>query len=755
MNRRPRLAARKQIGPVQGALPAIQEVAALAVQHHAAGRLSDAEDCYRRLLVLKPDFPEVYYNLGIALGAQGRLDEAAACYRKALVLKPAFPDAHNNLGNTLTAQGRMDDAAGCYRLALSLDPCSAEAHNGLGNTLREQGRLDEAIACLHKAIYLRPAYAEAHTNLGSTLREQGRPDEAIAQFCKAIDLRSDLLEAHTNLGDALAEQGRLAEAVVCCRRAIDLRSDVPEAHNHLGVAFHLQGQLDEAVACYRRVIELKPDHLMAHNNLGDALRAQGRLDEAIACFRRAVELRPDNAEALSYLIFLRKKVCDWQDFQNDEIRLADLVSRREKGVAPFMAMLAEIPLSGQLSCARTRIDTKTKSINPLFQHRPPQRSRKLRVGYLSADFQRHATAYLTAELFERHDRSQLNISGYSIGLDDGSDMRNRLAAGFDRFTDIRDLSHAQAAARIHEDEIDILVDLKGFTEFSRPQILAYRPAPIQVNYLGYPGTMGASFIDYILADAVVAPFEDQPFYSERIVHLPDCYQPNDAKRVIADPAPPRRDCGLPDQGFVFCCFNASYKITPHFFEIWMRLLRSVPDSVLWLLDGNISSRVNLRREAEAHGVAPERLVFAAALPLAEHLARHRQADLFLDTLPCNAHTTASDALWAGLPVLTCAGQTFAGRVASSLLRAIGLPELITASLEEYEALALKLAAEPRQLAALKDKLARNRLTMPLFDIARFTPRIEAAYLRMWEIWCTGQSPSAFVVGGDALSAVLA
>jgi protein O-GlcNAc transferase len=373
----------------------------------------------------------------------------------------------------------------------------------------------------------------------------------------------------------------------------------------------------------------------------------------------------------------------------------------------------------------------------VFRHHPSGRRDRIRLGYLSGDFHQHATASLMAGLFERHDRARFEVFAYSYGRDDASPMRARLVRAFDRFVDVAAMSHRAAAQRIHDDEVDILVDLKGYTHAARPQIAAYRPAPVQVSYLGYPATMGAEFIDYIVVDPVVVPAEEQRFYSEKLVQLPGCYQANDTRRAIAVQVPARRDCGLSPDGIVFCSFNSGFKITPIFFAVWMRLLAGVPGSVLWLLASNDLVERNLRREAERRGVDPGRLVFAPVVPSSEHLARHRCADLFLDTLPCNAHTTASDALWAGLPVLTCRGDTFAGRVAASLLTAVGLPELITGSLADYEQAAFDLARHPYRLATLRETLRRSRDTAVLFDPARFASVLEAAFTRMWDAWNAG------------------
>lgn len=376
------------------------------------------------------------------------------------------------------------------------------------------------------------------------------------------------------------------------------------------------------------------------------------------------------------------------------------------------------------------------------------RHQKIRLGYLSADFHEHATAYLMAELFERHDRSLFEVHAFSIGRDDQSPMSERLHRAIENFNAIGSLSDPEAARQIRCAEIDILVDLKGYTKESRPGIAAQRPAPIQVAYLGYPGSMGASFIDYAIVDPFVVPKELAASFDEKLAYLPHCYQANDSRRPIAEDTPSRADCGLPERSFVFCCFNNNYKITPQIFSLWMDLLQAVPDSVLWLLEDNPWVAKNLRREAATCGVDAARLVFAGRTSLAQHLARHRLADLFIDTLPYNAHTTASDALWAGLPVLTCAGMSFPARVAGSLLHAIGLPELVTANLEEYKAKALRFARHPESLLAVREQLARNRLTMPLFDNLRFCRHIEAAFVRMWKLHQQGEVPRSFDVPAD-------
>ena len=728
----------------------------LGVALKAQGKPEEAVACYRRALELKPDYAEVRNNLGIALKDQGKPEEAVACYRRAVQLQPDYAEAYNNLGVALSEQGKLDEAVACYRRAVQLKPDFAEAHNNLGAALSDQGKLDEAVACCQRALELKPDFANAHNNLGMARNVQGKLDEAVACCRRALELKPDNALAHNNLGLSLKAQGKLDEAVACCRRAVQLKPDFAVAYNNLGAALNDQGKVDETVASYRRALELKPDFAEAHYNLGMALNSQGKLDQAAACYRRVMELTPDNAASLGSLVHVLQHLCCWDDLKVLSQRLIEVVDRgADGGTAPpvspftFLVLPTITTAEQQLRCARQWVDRQLKAISgpgrSLARDRASNPRSKITVGYLSADFHSHATAYLIAELLEKHDRERFDLFGYSYGLDDGSPMRGRLIKALDRFSDLRDASFVESAQRIAADGVDILVDLKGYTQNTRTQILALRPAPVQVSYLGYPGTMGAPFMDYILVDDFVVPADQQPFFTEKLVHLPWCYQVNDSQREISPHTPSRAECGLPEKGFVFCSFNSSYKITAEMFDVWMGLLKAVPQSVLWLLECNGFAPANLRRQAESRGVAAQRLVFAPPIPLPEHLARHRAADLFLDTFPVNAHTTASDALWAGCPLLTMAGETFISRVAGSLLRAVGLPELITRSLEEYYSLALRLASDAAYLGELRSRLAANRRTSPLFDAGQFARNLEKAYLTMWEIHTRGEQPRPFAV----------
>ena len=742
------------------------------------GKAADAVAAHRRAIALRPDYPEAHLALGNALQQQGDLDAALVAYRRAIALRPTDADAHNTLGVVLQRRGELDAALTAYRAALVRRPDYAQAQFNIGVILHEQRELDAAAAAYRQVIALRPDIAAAYGNLGTVLLDQGRRDEALAAFDAAIArgandagahlnrgnalrllgrhqdalaayeaaarLRPDDVAAANNAGIVLQELGRSGEAIEIYRRLLVTRPDYPEAHNNFGAAMLAQGHPETAVASLQQAVALKPDYPEAYYNLGNAWRELGQLEGAVAAYQTALRLRPDDADAFSQLAYHRWRACDWTDFAADQDRLLDLV-RRGARVPPFYLLATPASAAEQLACARQWIKPIAPPPHEVFRHHAVRKPGRIRIGYLSGDFHQHATAHLAAELFERHDRARFEIVGYSYGPDDASPMRARLTRAFDRFVDVRALSHRAAAERIHADAVDVLVDLKGYTQHARPRVTAHRPAPVQVGYLGYPATMGADFIDYILVDRYVVPAGEQPNFAERLVHLPGCYQVNDRQREVAASALSRDACGLPRDGFVFCSFNNSYKITPAFFDIWMRLLTAVPGSVLWLLAPNDLVRRNLRREAEDRGVDPDRVVFAPLLAAPDHLARHRNADLFLDTLPCNAHTTASDALWSGLPVLTCAGATFAGRVAGSLLTAIGLPELIAESLADYEAKALTLARDPPRLAGLRAALRRNRDSAALFDLPRLVAGIETAYERMWKTWSTGDKPAEFAV----------
>jgi len=617
--------------------------------------------------------------------------------------------------------------------------------------LQLTGQLHEAEAAYRRAIKLAPNDPATHYNLGNVCLELERPADAIVCYRAALRLTPDHPQILLQLGNAYSALGKFNEAAVHFQKSTTADRANPAAYFNLGNALRELAKPAEAAAAYQAALKLDAHDADTHNNLGNVLRELGRLDEAITCYREALRLNPNLHHAKLHLLHQQQHICDWRDLDTKVTEIRDLVMHEPKAQIPPFAFLS-LPgttAAEQRQCASQWVVNRYAGLIQQASKLAFSHSRKLkpklRIGYLSGDFRLHPLAFLISELIELHDRSRFEVFAYSYAKDDNTAERKRLEQAFDRFVDIRSMSQQEAAKRIHADGIDILIDLTGFTQSSRSGIVALRPAPIQVSWLGFPGTMGGfegtPFFDYLISDAFITPPKQADCYAEQLVLMPDCYQPNDRKRPIAA-FPTRAASGLPEQGFVFCCFNQTFKITPQVFDKWMNILKSVSGSVLWLLDCNRWAKDNLQREAQLRGIHPDRLIFAPRVSVDQHLARHVLADLFLDTLPYNAHTTTSDALWMGLPVLTCTGETFASRVAASLLRAANLPRLITHTLQDYEAHAITLASNPAELAAIKQKLITNKQHLPLFDTQRFTRHLEQAYQAMWHTHQTGHLPQA-------------
>ena len=683
----------------------------------------------------------------LELHRAGRLDAAAAIYETLLDRDPVPADALHLLGLVRLRKHDFEAAIRLIREAIARDPDNPIYRGNLGNVLKDAGRTGEAVEAYRRALEIDPGYAEIHNNLGYLLQVGGKTDEAIDHYRKAIAANPGNYRAHYNLGNALFHGGRNEEAVGAYREAAALNPGSAEIWDRLGVALQWLGRAGEAEACFRRRLEIEPDSADAFHALALDLQQQGRLADAFAAYESAVRLRPDFLPARASALWLAQRFCDWTTVSAH----AGIVLRRAheepEAVSPFQLMSLQETTRAHLAAhARAlagTIDPGQRMTHELARFASPSR---LRVGYLSSDFHGHPVAYLAAEIFELHDRDRFEVLLFSYGPDDGSAIRRRIESGADRFVDLREVSDRDAAQAIFDLRIQVLVDLKGYTAEDRPRIAAYRPAPVQVNWLGYPGTMGADWIDYLIADATIVPPEHDADYAEKVVRLPHCYQPNDRKRPIGAARCSRSACGLPESGFVFCCFNQSYKIVPQVFAAWMRLLAAVPGSVLWLLEENEGSRANLREAAAGHGVSEARLVFAPVVPLAQHLARYAVADLVLDTFPYTSHTTGSDALWGGCPMVTILGETFPSRVAASLLVNAGLSELIAASLADYEALALELARDSAKLDALRRRLRDQRDRLPLFDSPGFTRALEAAYRRMWQRFADDKPPESFAAG---------
>lgn len=710
------------------------------------GRLTEAVASYRRALECDPRSTASWCNLAAAEIELGRHGDALGSYDRALALDPTLVEAQFSRAHVLAVLGRDREALDGYDTVLRIAPSHGHALAGRAAALTALGRRQEALSCLEQMLESDGADVDALSNRGYLLHALHRYEEALASLDRALALDSNHGGALSNRGVVLSDMGRHAEALASFERVLAISPSHAAAHGNRAKALVALSRNDDAVAAAAAAIEADPLHLEARYTRGLALTRLLRHAEAVADFDAVLARQPENPHALAQLVVCCLWVCDWG-------RVATLIPRLTAALAAGTAiasphLLLQLPLGPEavLDGTRRYVASEVPPVPRLEPVRVLRDGGRLRIAYLSGDFRTHPVAYLTAELFDGHDRNRFEIIGVSFGPDDRSAMRARLMRSFDRFYDVRTASDREVALLLRQLGIDIAVDLGGHTDHARPGILQFRPAPVQAHYLGYAGTMGVDFIDYVIADRVVLPFEQQPYYPERIVHLPDSFLVNDPKRTIATVTPTRARAGLPEQGVVFCCFNNSYKISADAFGVWMRLLAAVDGSVLWLSQSNARAIENMRTFARTAGVDPERIVWAQRLPsMAEHLARHRLADLFLDTPGYNAHTTASDALWAGLPVLTCLGTAFSGRVAASLLRAADLPELVTETMADYETLALSLAHDPARRNAVRQKLADNRFSCALFDSKRFQRHIEQAYLTMAQIQRRGEAPRSFAV----------
>jgi tetratricopeptide (TPR) repeat protein len=631
--------------------------------------------------------------------ARQDFDTAVWWCNQAIGLAPELPEAWFNLGIALRGKQQWREALLAFQKTSALTQQSAEAQNGIGYQLMEMDRAAEASACLQRAIALNPAYPLPYVNLGIICSQNRQLDEAIRLFQRAIELQPDLAIAYINLGGMLNQQKQFALAEAACRKAVELDPLAPDAWNNLGLV------------------------LMDMNKA-----------EAAACFDQCLKLEPQFPYLQGDLLCSKLKAADWSEFSSLRDELETKIKEGERVSMPFSLLM----LSGRPELQRRAAEIYTQDKHPTSEllgplKHAPRNHQRIKLGFFSADFRTHPVSQLVCELLEHMDTSKFELLAFSFGSSAEDPLRTRIIKAVDQFIDARQLSDLQTAQLARELGIDIAIDLGGHTGDARTGVFALRSAPIQMNYLGFPGTLGASYIDYLLCDPVVCPPGSEPLYTEKLARLPHCFMPYDSTQTISDRKFTRTEFSLPDKGFVFCCFNNHHKINPEVFDVWMRLLKQVSGSVLWLTHANPALRDNLQWEAETRGIEPQRLVFAPRMELLEeHLARFRLADLFLDTWPYNAHTTACDALWAGVPVLTYEGLTFASRVAASLLTSIGLPELITNSAASYESAAIEFAAHPEQLLALRKKLAENRTSSPLFDTQRLARDMGTLFADMIE-----------------------
>lgn len=748
-----------------------------------AARSGDSDralQTYRKVLDLKPEHAPAHYKCGNLLKDREQWDAALASYDNAIALDPGYAYAFCNRGFVLERLERWDAALGSYDSALSLMPGDALAHYNRAGVLRELAREEAALASYTQAIAVKPDYFEAYCNRGILLIEMKRWDEALASLTKSIEInpgfapthfgRGIVLQkrkewdaalasydraieidpghapAHCNRGGLLIESRQLSAARSSLDRAITLKPDFAEAYCSIAHLWATVGQSETALTNFDRAIALKPDYAEAYLSRATLLVEMKRFPAAIESFDRGMALNGDSHFVLGARRFAKMSVCDWSEFAADVNRLAAGIEAGERVSPPHQSLVVLDSAPLHYKAARIWVQ-QAPAPNPGFPGiSRRRRPGKVRIGYFSGEFFPHPVSVLMAGVFEAHERSQYEVIAFSYGPHSQDEFGRRLQRGFDRFIDVREKSDRDVALLAREMEIDIAVDLAGHTGRSRTGIFAWRAAPLQVNYLGYAGTLGADYMDYLIADATVVPAGHESYYAEKIVRLPNSFFPHDSGRAIASTVYTRAELGLPSTGFVFCCFNNAYKITPDVFDGWMRILARTPNSVLWLSQGNETVVANLRRESARRGVDPERLKFAEHMPSpAAHLARHRAADLFLDTRPYNAHATAIDALWAGLPVLTFPGAGFAARVAASLLKAVQLPELIATSAGGYADMAVQMAEDPQFLVAIKEKLARNRLDSALFDMPRFVKYLEAGYAKMLERFHAGLPPDHIYV----------
>jgi len=684
-----------------------------------------------------------HYNIG-------RLDEAERLYQKVLQADPDHLVSLLMLGIIAFRKGNNDAAIVSLNKAIAIKPDYAEAHGNLGTVLFEAGRFDEAVASYRSFIEIKPGIAEAHFNLGNAYIRAGRPDEAIASYKEALAIKPEFAHAHFNLGNAYKDSEQLNMAIDSYRNALAVGPDNYEAHNNIGNAYKDLRQFDEAVTCYRNALAIKPDCVEAYGNLGAAYTAMGLLEEAIQCLQKALVLNPGSHAVTRDLVHQLRHVCDWPEVNKLEPVFREIIKNAIKEDKPidlgsFDNISSRANAAENFAIARLasrEIVENVIALNPGFSMSGRQKKKKrLTLGYLSSDFRHHPMTHLLFSFFEQHDRNRFEVLTFSHGPDDKSVYRKQVIDSSDRFFDISGVGTLDAAELIYNSGVDILIDLNGHTQNHRMEICALRPAPLQVAYMGFPGTSGSDFLDYVITDRIVTPENQSPYYSEEFLYMPHCYMVTDDRQLISGTPCTRSECGLPEDGFVFCSFNATYKIEPVMFDVWMNLLKKTPGSVLWVFRSNELAERNLRREAQARHVDADRLVFADRVPKEQHLSRLQLADLILDTRIYGGHTTTVDSLWAGIPVVASLGGHFASRVSSSVLTAIGLEELITTSMEEFEALALRLSQNPKELAGLKEKLADNRLTYPLFDTARFVRNLESGYQEMWSNYAEGKRPS--------------
>ena len=662
----------------------------------------------KKAKTLSKQYPKtlaIWIILGSTLAKIGNLDRSIEAYQNAIFLKPDYTECYNNMGVVLKNKGKLDKAIEAFQKAILLSPNYPEAYNNMGNTLKTQGNLDEAIEAFQKAILLRPNYPETYINMGAVLQDQDKLQDAIEKYEKALSIKPNSAEAYINIAIALHQQGKLKEALEACNKSILLKADYAEAYNQFG--------------------KIRTD-------LGDLLGA-------IENFKQAIKIKPELEVARVNKLFNQAYICDWTGIKEDQELIPKIGTANQHIVPGMMTTFEDAPERQKIRAeiyAKNTITQKSIPIPYVSKSKP----KRLRIGYFSSDFREHAVMYLMADIFDSHDSAHFEIYGYSFGPDDKSDFRKRVINSFDVFRDVREMTYQDIALLARRDKIDIAIDLNGYTKLCRPNIFAYRAAPIQIHFWGSGNTSGSNFLDYVIVPNLGVPEEHSQHWCEKIIRLPFWCQAKYEDNYISNHHVTRKNMGLPENGFVFCSFNNSYKLSPVEFDIWMRLLKQVDGSVLWIYKSNKWVEKNLQKEAFKRGVLTNRLVFAEKVPHPVHLARQRLADVLLDTFNSSAGVTAGDALWAGLPVVTKLGKNYSARAGGYMLASIEMPELITKTEQEYETLLLDLATNPQRLSAINYKLRANRLSTPLFNSKLFTKHLENAYQQAYQRYFGGKDP---------------
>ena len=734
------------------------------------GQVAAAISYYKEAIRLVPEFADAHSNLGNAYKDQRMLTEAMQCYRTAITLRSDFAIAHGNLGICLWEVGDVDAAIRELKYAIQLEPNYPDAYNNLGNVLRFQSKVEEAVQCFRSALRLKPDHPHAYNNLGNAMKDMGMIKEAIHCYVTAVRLLPTYAAAHSNLGNVLKEQGKLPQAISHYQEAITIDPLFADAYSNLGNCYKEVGHAEEAVKCYQTALKIKPDYPDALSNLAALLKDSGELQSAIEHYRRAIQLKPDHYEAFANLVHTQMQICDWENREALFARLTQLTEmqmlKQEVGsvpsVQPFHTLSYPMSLAELMHIASkygNRCKSSVALVETHFTFRSKPKSVRLRIGYVSSDFGNHPISHLTQSVYGYHDSSRFEVFCYALSPPDGSAWRRRIEKEAEHFKDVSQLHAGEIAQLIYNDGIHILVNLNGYTKGAKNEIFALHPAPIQVAWLGFAGTMGTDYIEYLVADATTVPHEYREYYSEKIISLPHSYVVTDhrqtSKHIITAHAahkaamltgthpdipppipltlevPTRSKYGISEDKFVYACFNQLYKVDPEIFDTWCNILKRTKNSILWLLRFPPAAEANILLEASNRGVKNDQIVFSDVCPRDEHLLRGYLVDLFLDTPAYNGHTTAADGLWTGTPMVTMRKDKMCSRVATSLLAGLGLSELSVSNLLDYENLAVSLAQDSERLFSYRRHIERAREESATFDTQRFVLNLEKGFATAW------------------------